>query len=62
MKSITVEVDKKGICTVEAHGFLGASCTDVTGPLTKALGHVEDEGLKASYTAKEIEQVKVNAK
>lgn len=61
MKSVTIEIDKKGICTVEAHGFKGKSCTDVTEPLTKALGHVSAEGLKASYTAKEIETVKVHA-
>ena len=61
MKHVTIVIDKKGSCTVEAHGFKGQSCTDVTGPLTKALGHIEDEGLKASYSAKEIEQVKVNA-
>ena len=61
MKTVTIEVDKKGGITVEAHGFVGKSCTDVTEPLTKALGQVSDEGLKTEYTALEVEQVKVNA-
>lgn len=61
-KTIIIEVAQNGSLTIEASGFIGKACTDITKQLGKALGTVEKEGLKNSYFNEKVEHVTIKSK
>lgn len=51
MPSVKVTIDPKGGTKVEADGFSGDSCKDVTRPLLEKLGEVVSDQAKDDWTA-----------
>lgn len=49
MKEVFIDVDQDGGIKVEAKGFSGKECKDLTEGLEQALGQVEDVKLKPEY-------------
>ena len=51
METITVTIDKSGNPTIEVSGVTGASCTDLTKGLERALGVVAEQTPNAEFYA-----------
>jgi hypothetical protein len=49
-QEITIDIAPDGEVTVEGHGDLGKTCTELTAQLEKALGDVTRQTLKPDYS------------
>ena len=56
-RQIKITVKPDGSAEVEAIGFVGASCKDVTEQFAQALGQIESEHQKAEYYVHEGDYV-----
>jgi hypothetical protein len=55
MAKITITIDRKGRAIIEADGFSGPACKDVTKSLEEALGGTKSEDLKSEFYEAEVE-------
>ena len=49
MKEITIDIDRQGNTTIEATGFAGGECKDLTRGIEEALGETKSVKLKPEY-------------
>ena len=60
MAEVVVTVKKNGALVINANGFEGKECTNITEPLERALGTVNEQAHKTEYYMAEAENVKVS--
>ena len=60
MRTIHIEVDSKGITTVETKGYAGSSCVDASRFIEQALGQKTSERTTSEFYASSTTQSQQN--
>jgi hypothetical protein len=61
MKQITIKINEDGSkVEIDAEGFVGSGCKDITGSLQRALGIVADSKIKSEYYETVNDEVVLN--